>query len=196
MKGGERPGSRDGGPALRPRERILAVAIRLFLEEGIGAVGVHRIVDEAGVALMTLYRHFEGKDGVVVAALEQWSAGSVGWLADEVDRCGDDPEARFAGLWTALERRLSAEAGGGSLVVIAAVGLRRAPGHPAWKAIAEHRMAVGQRLEDLVKPLDVADPPAVAVRLQSLAEAAEAAAVAGQRAGVLDLGTLAGAVLG
>ena len=109
MKGGERPGSRDGRPALRPRERILAVAIRLFLEEGIGAVGVHRIVDEAGVALMTLYRHFGGKDGVVVAALEQWSAGSVGWLADEVDRCGDDPEARFAGLWAALERRLSVE---------------------------------------------------------------------------------------
>jgi hypothetical protein len=132
---------------------------------------------------------------VVVAALEQWSAGSVGWLADQVDRCGDDPEARFAALWTALERRLSAEAGG-SLVVVAAVELRRAPGHPAWKAITEHRMAVRQLLEDLVKPLDVADPPAVAVRLQSLAEAAEAAAVAGQPAGAVDLGTLAGAVLG
>ena len=57
-------------------------------------------------------------------------------------------------------------------------------------------MAVRQLLEDLVKPLDVADPPAVAVRLQSLAEAAEAAAVAGQRSGALDLGALAGAVLG
>ena len=196
MKRGERPGGRDGGLALRPRERILATAVRLFLEEGIGAVGVHRIVDEAGVALMTLYRHFGGKDGVVVAALEQWSAGSVGWLADQVDRCGDEPEARFAALWTALERRLSAEAGGGSLVVVAAVELRRAPGHPAWKAITEHRMAVRHLLEDLVKPLDVADPPAVAVRLQSLAEAAEAAAVAGQPAGAVDLGTLAGAVLG
>jgi AcrR family transcriptional regulator len=195
MKGGERPGGRDGGLALRPRERIVATAIRLFLEEGIGAVGVHRIVDEAGVALMTLYRHFGGKDGVVVAALEQWSAGSVGWLADQVDRCGDDPEARFAGLWTALERRLSAEADG-SLVVVAAVEFRRAPGHPAWKAITEHRMAVRQLLEDLVKPLDVADPPAIAVRLQSLAEAAEVAAVAGQRPGTLDLGALADAVLG
>jgi AcrR family transcriptional regulator len=195
MKRGERPGGRDGGLALRPRERILATAIRLFLEEGIGAVGVHRIVDEAGVAPMTLYRHFGGKDGVVVAALEQWSAGSVGWLADQVDRCEDEPEARFAALWTALERRLSAEASG-SLVVVAAVELRRAPGHPAWKAITEHRMAVRQLLEDLVKPLDVADPPAVAVRLQSLAEAAEAAAVAGQPAGAVDLGTLAGAVLG
>jgi len=195
MKGGERPGGRDVGLALRARERILAAAIRLFVEEGIGAVGVHRIVDEATVALMTLYRHFEGKDGVVVAALEQWSAGSVGWLADEMDQCGDEPEARFAGLWAALERRLSVE-DGGSLVVVAAVEYRRVPGHPAWKAIAEHRMAVRQLLKDVVKPLDVADPPAVAVRLQSLAEAAEAAAVAGQRSGALDLGALADAVLG
>jgi AcrR family transcriptional regulator len=93
MNGGERPGTRDLGPSLRPRERILNVSVRLFLEDGIRAVGVHRIVDEAGVALMMLYRHFGDKDGLIVAALEQWSTEAVGWLTDQVDRCGDDPEA-------------------------------------------------------------------------------------------------------
>ena len=173
----------------RPRERILAVATRLFLEEGI-LVGVDRIVEEAGAALMTLYRHFGDKDGLVLAVLEQWSAERVGWLADQVDRCGDDPEARFAGLWAALERRLGDEAGG-SLVVIAAVELRGAPWHPAWKAVAEHRKAVRQLLEDLVKPLEAADPPAMAARLQLLVEAA---AVAGQPVGALDLRALANTV--
>jgi AcrR family transcriptional regulator len=188
-----RPDRRDR--ALRPRERVLATAIRLFLEEGIRAVGVHRIVDEAGVALMTLYRHFGDKDGLVVAALEEWSAGSVGWLADAVDRCGDDPEARFAGLWAALERRLGAEAGGGSLVMVAGVEFRGMPDHPVWKVIAEHRMAVRHLLEDLVKPLDVADPLATAARLQLLVEGAEAATISGQPAGALDLGARADAVL-
>jgi AcrR family transcriptional regulator len=192
MKDGERPSGRDA--ALRPRERLLAVAIRLFLEEGIRAVGVHRIVDEAGVALMTLYRHFGDKDGLIVAALEQWSAGSIGSLRDHVDRCGDDPEARSAGLWAALERRLSTEEDR-SLVVVAAVELRRAPGHPAWKAIAEHRTASRQLLEDLVKPLEVADPPAVAARLQLLVEGAEAVAVAGGPVDALDLRALADALL-
>jgi AcrR family transcriptional regulator len=181
--------------ALKPRERVLATAIRLFVEEGIRAVGVHRIVDEAGVALMTLYRHFGDKDGLVVAALEHWSAGSVGWLAEQVDRCGDDPEARFAGLWAALERRLGAEGGGRSLVVVAGVEFRRVPDHPVWKVVAEHRMAVRQLLEDLVKPLDVADPPAAAARLQLVVEGVEAATVAGQPAGALDLRALADAVL-
>jgi AcrR family transcriptional regulator len=169
------------------------VAIRLFLEEGIRAVGVHRIVDEAGVALMTLYRHFGDKDGLIVAALGQWSAGSIGSLRDQVDGYGDDPEARFAGLWTALERRLSTE-GGRSLVVIAAVEFRHEPEHPAWTAIGEHWMTVRQLLEDLLKPLEAADSPAVAVRLGLLIEGAEAVALAGKPAGALGLRELAGAV--
>ena len=188
MKDRGRPGGRD--PALRPRERLLGVAIRLFLEEGIRAVGVHRIVDEAGVAPMTLYRRFGGKEGLVVAALEQWSAESIGCLVDQVDRCGDDPEARFGELWAALVGRLSAE-GGGSLVVIAAVEFRRARDHPAWAAIDQHRMAVRQLLEDLVKPLEVPDPAAVAARLQLLVEAAEALAVVGEAVDGLGLQELA-----
>jgi AcrR family transcriptional regulator len=192
MKTGERSGVRD--VTLRPRERILAVAVRLFLEEGIRAVGVHRIVEEAEVALMTLYRHFGDKDGLIVATLEHWGAESIGWLANQVDRGGDDPEARLAGLWTALEQRLGAE-DGGSLVVIAAVEFRGEPRHPAWKAIAEHQMAMRQLLEDLVKPLEVADPPAVAARLHLLVEGAEAAAMVGQPATAVDLRALADAVV-
>jgi hypothetical protein len=75
--------------------------------------------------------------------------------------------------------------------VIAAVEFRRARDHPAWAAIAEHRMAVRQLLEDLVKPLDGPDPAAVAARLQRLSEAAEALAVAGEAPGGLGLQELA-----
>jgi AcrR family transcriptional regulator len=173
--------------ALRPRDRVIAAAIRLFLEEGIQAMGVARIVKEAGVAQMTLYRHFDGKDGVVAAAVEQWGAWWRGWILDQVDSCGDDPEARLAGLWMALEARLRSEDVGGSLVVVAAVELRRVPEHPAWKAIAEHRMATRQLLDDLVKPLHEHRPADLAGRMHLLVEGAEAAAVAGAPLGSLDL---------
>lgn len=173
--------------ALRPRDRIVTAAIRLFLEEGIQAVGVARIVQAAGVAQMTLYRHFGGKDGVVAAAVEQWGAWWRGWILDRVDGCGDDPEARLAGLWTALEARLLSEDLSGSLVVVAAVELRRVPQHPAWRAIAEHRMATRQLLEDLVKPLHEDRPADLAGRMHLLVEGVEAAAVAGAPLGSLDL---------
>jgi hypothetical protein len=164
---------------LRPRDRILAEATRLFLEEGNQAVGVARIVEEAQVAPMTL---------------EQWSLEWTGWLVDQLDRCGDDPEARLTGLSAVLEKELHSGEHAGSLAVLAAIELRRAPEHPAWKAIAEHRMAMRRLFEDLLKPLDVTDPAAVAVRLLLLIEGAEAVAVGGGLVGALELRALSEAV--
>ena len=57
--------------ASRPRERILDAATRLFYDKGIQAVGVNRIIAEADVAPMTLYRQFGGKDELVAATIER-----------------------------------------------------------------------------------------------------------------------------
>ena len=86
-----RPVCGDRDAPVKPRDRIVAAAVRLFLEEGIQAVGMARIIKEAGVAQMTPYRQFGGKEGVVVAAIEQWSSWWIGGLLEQVDRCGDDP---------------------------------------------------------------------------------------------------------
>jgi AcrR family transcriptional regulator len=47
------------------RERLLAVAYELFSRSGIRAVGVDTIIAQAGVAKMTLYRHFPSKHDLV-----------------------------------------------------------------------------------------------------------------------------------
>ncbi|GAA3693424.1 TetR/AcrR family transcriptional regulator [Zhihengliuella alba] len=53
------------------RERILDAASRLFAEHGVRAVGVARVISEAGVAKATLYAHFPSKDDLVRAYLER-----------------------------------------------------------------------------------------------------------------------------
>lgn len=53
-----------------PRERILAVADRLFYAEGVRATGTEKIMSVAEVAKATFYRHFESKDALVLAYLE------------------------------------------------------------------------------------------------------------------------------
>ncbi len=52
------------------RRRLLDTATRLFYEEGIRAVGIDRIISEAGVAKATFYNHFPSKDDLIVAYLE------------------------------------------------------------------------------------------------------------------------------
>lgn len=52
------------------RDRLVATASRLFYEEGVHSVGVDRILAEAGVTRATMYRHFRGKEDLVVAWLD------------------------------------------------------------------------------------------------------------------------------
>lgn len=51
--------------ALSASEKILAAADRLFYEEGIQAVGIDKIIKDAGVAMNTLYSYFSSKDLLV-----------------------------------------------------------------------------------------------------------------------------------
>ena len=53
-----------------PRERILEVANLLFYAEGVRATGTEKIMAVAEVAKATFYRHFESKDALVLAYLE------------------------------------------------------------------------------------------------------------------------------
>jgi AcrR family transcriptional regulator len=53
------------------RERILATSYELFSRRGIRGVGVEEVIEQAGVAKATLYRHFASKDDLVLAFLER-----------------------------------------------------------------------------------------------------------------------------
>jgi len=52
------------------RHRVLTTASALFYAEGVHAVGIDRIIAEAGVAKATFYYHFPAKDELVRAYLE------------------------------------------------------------------------------------------------------------------------------
>lgn len=63
-----------------PREHLLEVVSGLFYREGINTVGIDRIVRDAGVTRATLYRHYPGKEALVVAYLERADAAIRGEL--------------------------------------------------------------------------------------------------------------------
>jgi AcrR family transcriptional regulator len=63
------------------RERVLSAAYDLFSQRGIQAAGVNLIINRAGVARQTFYRHFASKRELVLAFLERrnelWTKGMV-----------------------------------------------------------------------------------------------------------------------
>ncbi len=54
--------------AAENRERIVAVAARMFRERGIAAVGVAELMESAGMTHGGFYKHFESKDALVAEA--------------------------------------------------------------------------------------------------------------------------------
>jgi len=64
-------------PAVSARERILTAAALLFAENGVARTGVDTLIEAAGVAKATFYRHFPSKDDLVVAWLR---APGTRWL--------------------------------------------------------------------------------------------------------------------
>ena len=56
--------------SVSPKQRLLQTAARLFFRNGYRAIGVDTISAESGIGKMTLYRHFDSKDDLIVAYLQ------------------------------------------------------------------------------------------------------------------------------
>jgi AcrR family transcriptional regulator len=86
------------------RERILDASYELFSQRGIRGVGINEVIERAGVATATLYRHFPSKDSLVLAFLEtreqRWTHGLVEAGAQ---RRGSDPEARLLAIFDVFD---------------------------------------------------------------------------------------------
>ncbi|WP_051839700.1 TetR/AcrR family transcriptional regulator [Streptomyces sp. NRRL F-5126] len=65
----------SGGSTSEARARLLGTATKIFYTEGIHSVGVDRITAEAQVTRATLYRHFAGKEDLILAYLDQADQG-------------------------------------------------------------------------------------------------------------------------
>jgi AcrR family transcriptional regulator len=86
------------------RERILDASYELFSHRGIRGVGVNEVIERAGVATATLYRHFPSKDELVLAFLrlreQRWTRDFV--EAGAMSR-GADPEERLLAIFDVFD---------------------------------------------------------------------------------------------
>lgn len=125
-------------PAASARERVLNAAYELFSKRGIRAVGTDEVIERAGVAKATLYRHFATKNDLVLAVLERreelWTHGLI---EAQSEQRGNTPEERLLAIFDVLHDWFQLRDGyeGCSFINVL---LELGADHPAGQACVTH----------------------------------------------------------
>ena len=143
------------------RERILDSSYELFSQRGVRDVGVDELIEHAGIAKATLYRHFPSKDDLVFAFLERreelWTRGLV--EAGAKSR-GSTPKEQLLAIFDVFDewfRREDFEA-----CSFISVMLEMGPDHPVGRASARHLENVRSVVRDLAEGAGLRDPASFA----------------------------------
>ncbi|HEY0300807.1 MAG TPA: TetR/AcrR family transcriptional regulator [Rhizomicrobium sp.] len=156
-----------------PRDRIVGTARSLFHRLGIRGVGVDKIAEEAGTNKMTLYRHFDSKDGLIVECLRSAAAEMRKMFAEIEAAHPGDASAQLNG-WIAMATRDLASDIRGCPLTNASVELADA-GHPAHQVIEEFKAEHRTWLRKICAEAGVSDPDMLANTLTMLLEGARVA---------------------
>lgn len=175
------------------RERVLQTAAELFYERGFHAVGVDLIVDRAGVAKTTLYRHFPSKDDLIVAYLEDADTRFWTWFDGAVD-ADLPPREQLVGVFEAVAKLATSPACLGCTFQVTAAEFPQT-GHPGHTVALAHKQAVRQRLRSLARAAGATDPAALADGLLLVMDGAFATARMYRRSGPAAGATIAARAL-
>jgi AcrR family transcriptional regulator len=132
------------------RQRILETADRLFYHEGVRAVGIDRIIAEAGVAKMSLYHHFPSKDDVILAVLKYREEGVLAFFRSAMERHGKKAKSPLRAFFAALKDFFESPGFRGCPFQNAAVELAD-PTHPGTEFVRGHKQRFSEFLRGLVE---------------------------------------------
>ena len=160
---------------ISPRDRLLAAADDLFFKEGIRAVGINRVLEEARTPIMTLYRHFGSKDGLAAAYLERHGERYAEEVAGEVMRRASSPREKILATFDVVGERLEKGDFRGCPFINATVEMA-SPDHEVAKIARRYKEAGRQWFAEFAAEAGVPDPGGLAIQLTVLLDGAAAAA--------------------
>ena len=163
-------------PSLGVKDRLLATASELFYREGVRAVGIQRVIEEADVAKASLYAHFESKDELVAACIDQRTSAWQAHVETHVLGSTLDARGKLLALFDLqVELIRSPEFRGCPLQSVSAE--IAAPDHPAKRVLAAHRQWLRDLFTALVAEAGLQPAAEVVGALVVLYDGASAAAL-------------------
>jgi AcrR family transcriptional regulator len=163
------------------RERILDTAYDLFSRHGIRAVGVDRIIETSGVAKMSLYRHFNSKDELVIAFLqERERRWTMEWLYAEVSGRAEDGAGRMLAIFDVFDEWFRQDDFEGCSFINVLLEFDQLD-HPIRVASAAHLVTIRSLVQAFAEDAGVDDPDDVARQWHILMKGSIVAAGEGDR---------------
>jgi AcrR family transcriptional regulator len=132
------------------RQRILETADRLFYQDGIRAVGIDRIIAEAGVAKMSLYKHFPSKDDLILAVLQYREEGVLAFFRSAMEKHSKKAKTPLRAFFAALKDLFESPGFRGCPFQNAAIELAD-PAHPGTEFVRGHKQRFQGFLAGLVE---------------------------------------------
>lgn len=163
------------------RERILTAAYELFSRSGIRAIGVDAITDQAEVAKMTLYRNFNGKNGLALAFLDlRWERWFKDWVQAETQLRAASPSSALLAIFDILTEWFERDDFDGCPFVRSLLEFED-PRDPVRQASVEHLAGIRSYFCELATAAGAMDPERLAAQWHILVKGAIIAAHEGDR---------------
>lgn len=157
----------DAQSSAEVKARILETARTLFYQRGVRAVGVDLVVEKAGVAKTSLYRHFGTKDDLVAAYLKLEDEEFWGTWDRVAGQHVDDADAELDAHLAWIGERIERPNYRGCPQINAAAEFPEID-HPARKVATAHKLQMRKRLKGIAERLGVARPDELASQLSLL----------------------------
>jgi AcrR family transcriptional regulator len=147
------------------RRRLIDSTVELLSEGGLRAASPAAVADRAGASKMSLYRHFEGIDDLVAAALGEFDEGHRRRMIGDVAGAGAGSDqtaaARIRAMFLRSAERAEHPGFTGCVYVTTRLDASDAE-HPAAEPAKRHKEAMLETLEALLQAAGDPDPQATA----------------------------------
>lgn len=154
------------------RQRLVEAAGRRFYRDGFRMVGLDQILAEVGISKTAFYKHFESKEDLVLAALEDHDREMQETFRTTIrERGGPTPLGQLHALMDVVEHYVGSADFQGCIFVNVSMAFPL-PHEPAHVAAARSKRAVEQIVYELAVAAGADDPRALAKELCLIMEGA------------------------
>ena len=154
------------------KQRLIETGLKRFYRDGFRNVGLDQILSDVGISKTAFYKHFESKEDLMMAVLEDrhvWMQQTFRQMVEE--RGGSNPESQLRALFDVVETFIESPDFQGCIFINASIEFPLLH-EPAHMAAAKSKASMEEVVCEMATAASACDPVALAQELCLIMEGA------------------------